>query len=66
MTIKSQVLVGVAHITLPDIPPNSGLDVLVFKVVNETHCWQASIRFTDAKGNSVKGIKVTLDPEAKN
>jgi hypothetical protein len=36
--------------------------VLVFKVVNETLDWQGSIRFTDAQGNPVKGIKVTLAP----
>jgi hypothetical protein len=39
--------------------------VLVFKVVNEFVDWKGSIRFTDARGNPVKGIKVTLDPEAK-
>jgi hypothetical protein len=38
----------------------------VFKVVNETSDWVGSIRFTDAQGNPVKGIKVTLDPEGKN
>jgi hypothetical protein len=44
---------------------NAGLNVLVFKVVNEIGGWEGSIRFTDAQGNPVKGIKVTLDPEAK-
>ena len=44
---------------------NAGLNMLVFKVVNETAGWKGSIRFTDAQGNPVKGIKVTLDPEAK-
>jgi hypothetical protein len=28
--------------------------------------WKGSIRFTDAQGNPVKGIKVTLDPEEKD
>jgi WD40 repeat protein/class 3 adenylate cyclase/tRNA A-37 threonylcarbamoyl transferase component Bud32 len=41
---------------------SAGLNVLVFKVVNETLDWQGSIRFTDAQGNPVKGIKVTLAP----
>ena len=41
---------------------NAGLNVLVFKVVNGVVDWQGSIRFTDAQGNPVKGIKVTLTP----
>jgi hypothetical protein len=48
--------------TVPDITLNAGLNVLVFKVVNETIAWQGSIRFTDAQGNPVKGITVTLTP----
>jgi len=51
--------------TVPDISLNAGLNVLVFKVVNQTGDWKGSIRFTDAQGNAVKGIQVTLDPEAK-
>jgi len=50
---------------IPNIVLNAGLNVLVFKVVNETGPWQGSIRFTDPQGNPVKGIKVTLDPEGK-
>jgi hypothetical protein len=34
--------------------------------VNELGPWSGSVRFTDAQGNPVKGIKVTLDPEAKD
>ena len=52
--------------TVPDLALNAGLNVLVFKVVNEALDWKGSIRFTDAQGNQVKGIKVTLDPEAKD
>jgi class 3 adenylate cyclase/dipeptidyl aminopeptidase/acylaminoacyl peptidase/tRNA A-37 threonylcarbamoyl transferase component Bud32 len=52
--------------TVPDITLNAGLNVLVFKVVNETADWQGSIRFTDSQGNPVMGIKVTLNPEAKD
>src|SRR4029077_4576214 len=48
--------------TVPDITLDAGLNVLVFKVVNEHNDWQGSIRFTDAEGNPVKGIKVTLNP----
>jgi hypothetical protein len=44
----------------------AGLNVLVFKVVNEANDWQGSIRFTDAAGQPVKGIKVTLAPEVKD
>jgi len=50
---------------VPDIALKAGLNVLLFKVVNETYDWKGSIRFTDAQGNPVKGIQVTLDPEAK-
>jgi hypothetical protein len=41
---------------------NAGMNVLVFKVVNESIEWLGSIRFTDAQGNPVTGIKVTLTP----
>jgi len=51
--------------TVSDIALNAGLNVLVFKVVNEFVDWNGSIRLTDAQGNPVKGIKVTLNPEAK-
>ena len=52
--------------TVPDIALEAGLNVLVFKVVNETGAWQGSIQFTDAQGDPVKGLKVTLHPEGKN
>lgn len=47
---------------VPDISLSAGRNVLVFKVVNETGAWEGSIRFTDALGQPVKGIKVTLTP----
>jgi len=37
----------------------------VFKVVNEWMDWQGAVRLADKDGNPVKGIKVTLDPEAE-
>ena len=40
----------------------AGLNVLVFKVVNEIDVWKGSVRFIDAQGNPLKGIKVTLTP----
>ena len=49
-----------------DIALNAGLNVLVFKVVNETREWKGSIRFTDATGQPLQGVRVTLDPEAKD
>jgi hypothetical protein len=54
---------------VPDVLLNAGLNVLVFKLVNELdnhHNCQWSIRFTDAQGNPVSGLRVTLDPDAKN
>jgi len=40
----------------------AGLNVLLFKVVNETLDWKGSVRFTDAAGQPVKGLRVTLTP----
>ena len=48
--------------TVPDLALNAGLNVLVFKVVTETRRWKGSIRFTNAAGEPVKGIRVTLTP----
>ena len=52
--------------TVPNITLKAGLNALVFKVVNGMGYWKGSIRFTDAQGNPVKGIKVTLNPDAKD
>lgn len=41
---------------------NAGINVLVFKAVNETTDWQGSVRFTDAAGERVQGLRVTLTP----
>ena len=51
------------HIVIPEgraLP--MGLNVLVFKVVNVISNWRGSIRFTDTRGNPLKGILVTLTP----
>jgi hypothetical protein len=45
-----------------DVALRAGLNVLVFKVINEDLNWGGSIRLTDREGNPVKGIKVTLTP----
>ncbi len=50
--------------TIPNISLARGLNVLVFKLVSAPAGWSGSIRLTDAQGNSVKGIEVTLEPEA--
>jgi hypothetical protein len=49
-----------------DVELKAGLNVLLFKVVNEEEEWQGSVRFTDAAGHPVKGIRVTLNPDAAN
>jgi hypothetical protein len=51
---------------VPDISLNAGLNVLVFKLMNDSHAAQGSIRLTDAQGNPVAGIQVTSDPDAKD
>ena len=63
---------GEARSYLPDqdvaggVELRAGLNVLVFKVVNETGDWQGSVWCTDAAGQPVKGIRCTLDPEGKD
>jgi eukaryotic-like serine/threonine-protein kinase len=51
---------------VPNITIKAGMNALVFKSVHASAFWQGSIRFTDAQGNPVNGIKVTLDPEGKD
>jgi WD40 repeat protein len=50
--------------TVPDIVLKAGVNVLVFKVVNETLGWKGGILFADVQGNPVTGIKAMLDPES--
>ena len=52
--------------TVSGIEPKAGLNVLVFKVVNELLSWGGSVRISDAAGQSVKGLRVTLDPGPRN
>jgi WD40 repeat protein len=40
----------------------AGTNVLVFKVLNARGDWEGSVRFTDAKGQPVQGLQVTLAP----
>ena len=44
----------------------AGVNVLVFKVVNQVTGWEGSVRLTDPDGNPLKGIQVALDPDASN
>jgi WD40 repeat protein/serine/threonine protein kinase len=48
---------------VPNMQLQAGLNVLVFKVVNEGGDWKGSIWLTDVAGQPVPGITVTLDPE---
>ena len=48
--------------TVSGIELKDGRNVLVFKVVNTILDWRGSVRLTDASGNPVPGIRVTLDP----
>jgi acetyl esterase/lipase len=45
-----------------NITLNKGVNVIVFKVVNEKNNWQGCLRFTDRTGAPVKGLKVALAP----
>ena len=49
-----------------DLDLTAGLNVLVFKVVNERGAWKGSVRIVDSQGNPVAGVRVTLDPNEKN
>jgi WD40 repeat protein/serine/threonine protein kinase len=40
-----------------------GVNVLVFKVVNEEAAWKGCLRFVDSGGNPAKGLRVSLTPE---
>src|SRR5262249_22936123 len=41
---------------------NAGLNVLVFKIVNETQDWRGSMRLTDPVAGRVVGTRVALPP----
>ena len=48
--------------TVTGVALKGGLNVLVFKVVNEIQDWNGSVRLTDAAGQAVKGTRVVLTP----
>jgi hypothetical protein len=41
---------------------NKGVNVVVFKVVNEQNSWQGAMRFLDKTGAPVKDLKIKLSP----
>jgi hypothetical protein len=46
-----------------EVSLKKGMNVLVFKVVNEKVDWSGCARFTDKDGNVIKNLKVTLSPK---
>ena len=52
---------------LTQIPPgkvtlNKGINVVVFKIINEQNNWQGALRFLDKAGAPVKDLKIKLSP----
>src|SRR5262249_31947860 len=45
-----------------EVTLRAGVNVLVFKVVNEKIAWSGCARFTDIDGNAIKGLKFTTTP----
>ena len=41
---------------------NKGLNVVVFKVINEQNNWQGAVRFLDKTGAPLKDLKIKLSP----
>lgn len=39
-----------------------GINVIIFKVINESNSWQGSMRLTDMAGKPLKGLKIKLSP----
>ena len=39
-----------------------GVNVIVFKIINEQNAWQGAMRLLDKSGAPVKGIKIKLSP----
>ena len=53
------------HDTIDDLTLHAGRNVLVLKVVINAGAlvWRNSVRFTDARGDPVRGIRVALSAE---
>jgi hypothetical protein len=48
--------------TVENVSLNKGMNVLVFKVVNEKVDWKGCVRFVDKDGRPVQGLRVSLTP----
>jgi hypothetical protein len=48
--------------TTENLTLNKGVNVVVFKIVNEKIDWSGCLRFTDKDGNPIKNLKVQLKP----
>jgi hypothetical protein len=48
--------------TTPGLALKKGVNVIVFKIVNEKVDWSGCLRFTDKDGNAVRNLKVQLKP----
>jgi hypothetical protein len=48
--------------TVTGIRLKAGVNVLVFKLVNQADEWRGSVRITEADGTPVPGLYFTLDP----
>ena len=48
---------------ITDVSLQKGVNVLMFKVVNEKEDWSGCARFTDKNGQVIKKLKVTSAPE---
>ncbi len=49
--------------TVSNVELRSGINVVVFKIVNGEELWKGSLRFTEKDGQPVQGIEVTLNPD---
>jgi hypothetical protein len=46
----------------PKVTLNKGVNVVVFKLINEAGNWQAALRFLDTAGAPIKNLKIKLAP----
>jgi hypothetical protein len=49
--------------TMKDVTLNKGVNVIVFKVVNDTNNWAGCLRFMGKDGKPVQNFKVVLTPQ---
>lgn len=40
-----------------------GVNVIVFKIINQQNDWQGAMRLTDRSGNPLQGVRITLSPD---